>query len=291
MFRKVLKYDFRAVGRLWWILALSVTWISILGAFVLRFMISYFANDMAEFNLIVEMMVIGGIIFLVGSFIAIGASGLLSQLLVYYRFYKNFFTDEGYLTFTLPVSRKTLLLAKTVNAFIWSVFSGALIFLCIGIFILIAPPSEYASQFYRMFFSGFLADAFSFILDGVGAWIIIYAIEAILIFCAYSVFTISLIHLCITIGAIVAKKYKLLAGVGIYYVANMVISTVSQIVMIFGSSIFGAIYDEFIAEASTAAKHGFTTFTMLLVLIAISALAFVTYTVTRKKLECKLNLE
>jgi Trk-type K+ transport system membrane component len=71
----------------------------------------------------------------------------------------------------------------------------------------------------------------------------------------------------------------------------MVISTVSQIVMIFGSSIFGAIYDEFIAKASTAAKHGFTTFTMLLVLIAISALAFVTYTVTRKKLECKLNLE
>ena len=42
---------------------------------------------------------------------AIIASAVVTELLVFVRFYKNFFTDEGYLTFTLPVSRKDLLLS------------------------------------------------------------------------------------------------------------------------------------------------------------------------------------
>ena len=112
MFRKVLKYDFRAVGRLWWILALALTWISVLGAIALRSIISFTSMDMSRYTVLTEIMLIGAIIFLFASFIAICASGLLTQLLVYYRFYRNFYTDEGYLTFTLPVSRKTLLLSK-----------------------------------------------------------------------------------------------------------------------------------------------------------------------------------
>ena len=291
MFRKVLKYDFRAVGRLWWILALSLTWISVLGAIALRSIISFMSMDMARYTILTEVMLIGAIIFLFAAFIAICASGLLSQLLVYYRFYRNFYTDEGYLTFTLPVSRKTLLLSKTVNAFIWTVLSGALIILCLSIFILIAPPAEYAAGFYDSFFRVFLWGGISFFWDKLGAWLIVYVIEGILILSAYTLFSISLIHFCITTGAIVAKKYKLLAGIGIYYVANMAVSIAWQIIMLFGSAIFGGLYDEFLRNASSAVQNGYTALVLLITFVGVSALALVAYLLTQKKLERKLNLE
>lgn len=291
MFRKVLKYDFRAVGRLWWILALALTWISVLGAIALRSIISFTSMDMSRYTILTEVMLIGAIIFLFASFIAICASGLLSQLLVYYRFYRNFYTDEGYLTFTLPVSRKTLLLSKTVNAFIWTVLSGALIIFCISIFIFIAPSTEYASRFYDSFFRVFLWGGITFLWDNLGAWLIVYVIEGILILSAYTLFSISLIHFCITTGAIVAKKYKLLAGIGIYYVANMAVSIAWQIIMLFGSAVFGGIYDEFLRNSSAAVQNGYTALVLLITFVGVSALALVAYTLTQQKLERKLNLE
>ena len=38
-------------------------------------------------------------------------------------FYRNFLTDEGYLTFTLPVKVSTLVISKQINGIIWTVLS------------------------------------------------------------------------------------------------------------------------------------------------------------------------
>lgn len=45
---------------------------------------------------------------------------LLTMALMVYRFYKNLMTDEGYLMFTLPVSRSQLLWAKLIVSTVWS---------------------------------------------------------------------------------------------------------------------------------------------------------------------------
>lgn len=48
---------------------------------------------------------------------------ILTMVFLIYRFYKNFFTDEGYLMMTLPAKPWQLILSKLVNAVIWVVLS------------------------------------------------------------------------------------------------------------------------------------------------------------------------
>ena len=43
-----------------------------------------------------------------------------------YRFYKNLMTDEGYLMFTLPVSRSQLIWSKLIVSMAWGILSAVL---------------------------------------------------------------------------------------------------------------------------------------------------------------------
>lgn len=51
---------------------------------------------------------------------------LLTLVLMVYRFYKNLMTDEGYLMFTLPVSRSQLIWSKLIVSMAWGVLSAVL---------------------------------------------------------------------------------------------------------------------------------------------------------------------
>ena len=80
--------------------------------------------------------------FLLCSVLSLFTACAVTLIFVFIRYYKNFFTDEGYLTFTLPVKRSTLLNAKTVNAMIWGLLLIAFIIACAIPFSIISPPSE-----------------------------------------------------------------------------------------------------------------------------------------------------
>ena len=51
---------------------------------------------------------------------------LLTLVLMVYRFYKNLMTDEGYLMFTLPVSRSLLIWSKLIVSMAWGILSAVL---------------------------------------------------------------------------------------------------------------------------------------------------------------------
>ena len=51
---------------------------------------------------------------------------LLTLVLMVYRFYKNLMTDEGYLMFTLPVSRSQLIWSKLIVSMAWGILSAVL---------------------------------------------------------------------------------------------------------------------------------------------------------------------
>lgn len=55
------------------------------------------------------------------------------------RFYKNMVTDEGYLTFTLPVKVEELVLSKFIVAFLWQIIT---IVLCCGSLFLVFIPGH-----------------------------------------------------------------------------------------------------------------------------------------------------
>ena len=202
MFKKIIKHDFLPIYKIWWIIAVSVLGASFVGAFALRVFAENVTKEIFPF--------ISVICMLIGLFSIIGviSSIAVTSLLAHYRFYKNFYTDEGYLTFTLPVSRKSLLFSKTLNTFIWETAHIILIIICALIYFIIVPPTTETAIINPVVFKG-IGTILSGIWKAVGAWLILYIFEFILVFICMRLFSIVLIELCITIGAIIAKKNKL----------------------------------------------------------------------------------
>lgn len=59
--------------------------------------------------------------------IALCAISFVIVLYIAMRFYKNLYTDEGYLMHTLPVTQKGLIISKLLLAMLWSIVTGIVI--------------------------------------------------------------------------------------------------------------------------------------------------------------------
>ncbi len=291
MFGKILKYDLRSIARYWWIVAVSTLGLSVLGSLAMRFAFEVTEAETSMFILSVGM--IFSLFFSFMSIFGIIASIIVTQILIYLRFYKHFFTDEGYLTFTLPVSRKTLLLSKTLNAFIWTLLHVFLTVIAVIIFIAIAPPT----------FGGGLINtdvlfaipdamglAVSELWNNIGAWSLVYGAEFILMLAISMLFSISLAHMCITIGAVVAKKLKLLAAIGIYYGVNTLLSSILPAVLFLPLFSFVEGLLEELAQAPEQVILAVIAIALLILCLIMAAATFLIYSLTLDKLERRLNL-
>ena len=138
------------------------------------------------------------------------------------RFYKRCFTDEGYLTFTLPVSTHQILLSGIVNTVLGMLVVMLAAVLGIGIIFglfLTAIPQEILwadvwvslGEAWKQIVASFQKNAGEFMMLGASAVVGAFA---------------SLIELmlAVTIGALIAKKHKIIAAVGAYYGINVALS-------------------------------------------------------------------
>lgn len=279
MFGKLLKYDFKYVARIWWMLAVGVLGLSVAASLVFR---AIFLN--INSNGFFAFLSVLGMFFLVVSFIGIFGSLVVTEVLVFVRFYKNFYTDEGYLTFTLPVKRSKLLLSKTLNSIIWFALHTALILVCVVIFLGLGIGSSMGTPPLKT-----VGSSIGWLWDKVGWWLIVYAVEAILLFVVLSAFTTCLVQLCITIGAIVAKKQKVLAAVGIYYLVNTVLSTVGSIcLVVFLSGLEG--FTVLLGGLSALAANAAIALVLLIAILASLLVVLIVYFMTLGRIERKLNL-
>lgn len=224
MLKNLLKYDFKAVLKYWWIAALSCFALSFVGGGCITIL-----NTDRELPGLVYPLTIIGLILVIISFVVFS---VLSVIFVYVRFYKNFFTDEGYLTFTLPVKRSQLLNAKLIMSVGTMLLTGvvcminALIIICIGFSDVI---------FSRNFWEEFRT-MIDTIVNEVGFYLVIYSVETLVIILLSVIFSTLFIFCCITFASIITKKAKVLVAIGIYYVANGIFSFVGQIFYLFGIS-------------------------------------------------------
>lgn len=144
-----------------------------------------------------------------------------------YRFYKGLYTDEGYLTFTLPVKCWQILLSKLLCAVLWMIISFAVIALCAAVIILFGSGDGVVN----LDWVPSLQDALNALKSLKVSYIrmIITAVLSLLIstVCGFSVFFLS-----ITVGAIISKKHKVLAGIGTYYGINLILSTINSLLSV-----------------------------------------------------------
>jgi len=287
MFKKLLKYDMMAVWRLWWLAVMIVPIASVVGSVMLRFIITGTENGAFEGH-ISRLLFIGALLSVFACIVAIVLSFILTMVLIYVRFYKNLFTDEGYLTFTLPVSRKQILLSKTLNAFIWYVLHGLLIGTAIFLFILFAVPPEGNGLINTEIFK-VIGEMFVDLWNIMGAWLLVILAELIIFILLSTLMGIALFHISITVGSVIAKKAKILASVGIYYVFNMVLSLLSQISIYVFIFLIGPGLSNF--EILTDAEGwGMISLLFVIGIAFVGVITALLYNLTQHLLDRKLNL-
>lgn len=164
------------------------------------------------------------ILLMVAGVMAVAICGAASVFVVIWRFYKSRFTDEGYLTFTLPVNNHQLLLSSILN----SIFGVLLVILaCFAavaiafVLVFLAFPQEFLwadvwvswESARQQLWDSFVKNAREFGLFGFS--MMSSALSQLIV-----------LMLAVTVGSLIAKKHKILAAVGVYYGISMVQSLV-----------------------------------------------------------------
>lgn len=102
MLRKLLKYDFKYIFKIWLALSVLSVPMSAFGGYCGPMSIQGSEFDgFFIFGTIISILVIVGV-------------AIIPFVMSLYRFYLSLYTDEGYLTFTLPVKKSDLLLSKFI---------------------------------------------------------------------------------------------------------------------------------------------------------------------------------
>lgn len=138
------------------------------------------------------------------------------------RFYRTMFTDEGYLTLTLPVRTGTLVMAKFWAAFLLlAVFA----FTAMGLYaFMVFTVSEGEIDAVTGILS-MMGGWFAFVADGEVPSVLLGIVNT-LVTCAYA---LGLAFLSLTLGAWWARRHKVAAAVGVYLGAGWALSLLFSI--------------------------------------------------------------
>ena len=223
MFTKLLKHEWRATRGMLGTLCLVCLGASLLGGLTMRYLMLASTQN-AEHNVIVVLNVLA----MVAAMIVVAVAGVAGLFLYIGRFYKSRFTDEGYLTFTLPVSTHQNLLSSMVNSAIGMVIVFFVICAALCIWLMIGftgIPGFYKTVWEKLpeLWEGFLHVCDQMPWKYVGLFLLNVLTG--------SVCELVVLMLSVTIGSIIAKKHKILAAVGMYYGINVVFSIVTSSVM------------------------------------------------------------
>ena len=145
--------------------------------------------------------------------VAICSAGSLFFLI--FRFYKRCFPDEGYLTFTLPVTTHQILLSSLVNTIIGEIIMLVAVCLSVGIAAVLFLAAFPENLIWADVSVG-LKEAFSQMWVSLAEHLDVLASMTVTgIIGALSELIVRM--LAVTIGAMIAKNNKILAAVGVYY--------------------------------------------------------------------------
>lgn len=277
MLKKLLRYDLKSVFKYWWIAAVASLGLSVASGFCISVM-----NAEKDVPTLIAVIIVLTLLF---SIIGIVAFSIISYILIYVRFYKNFFTDEGYLTFTLPVKRSQLLNSKLIASVLTMLCTVTVIFADIIIMFAIGAGYSFYNDLLKPISQAFaeLMGQLS-ISDGLylSSWIIMFLIFLML----SNVFSTLFMFACITFASVITKKAKVITAIGIYYVANGFISGFVQILYMFG---IGAVVD-WVSALQENMQLPIVTIIILGIVLFVALMCWLLYTLEYFMLDRKLNL-
>jgi hypothetical protein len=263
MFAKLLKHEFKTTCRSLGILSIAALVSGAVGGLMLYFALQDVEDISRNILQTLSNLLLGGI------YIGLFIFGAGSSIYLYYNFYKNKFTDEGYLTFTLPASTHQILLSSILNILIWEIILTVVLLLSYLFSVLpalIYLIKEISTEISPSFTPDYPTTTVHF-----SVWQILVTILG------YTSYSLILPLFSITVGSIIVKKHKLLAAFGIGYGVSIAISMLSGFLEVYFMS-FPNYWEEYMGSANLVSS------VMMLILSVIG------YFLMHHFIEKKLNL-
>ena len=273
MVKKLFKHEFLSYMR-----ALLPMHLIMLGIAALTRFVYFFESDTTYFEIVGTSSVVAFVISCVVCLV-------LSYLTIITRFYKNMFTFEGYLSFTLPVTNFQHIMVKALTGTAVIVID----FVAIILAICVATAGELTVELFK---------AGAWILkqatDGVGWQLWLYIPEFIVVMLVSVVGSILMFYSCIAIGQL-SNKNRVLLAIGVYfayYFVTQVLSTI-LIVAITGLSYTNWFNELFVTIGDFVTNHPYTSCHLLFLILFVFAAVFglIFYFITHRIMQKKLNLE
>ena len=226
MFSKLLKHEFKANFGLLGILSLCALGVGLLGGGILNAAI-YISENLSDndVGLVGVTSLYSALMFVI---LALVIYAVAVQFINLYRFYKSRFTDEGYLTFTLPVNAHQIFLSALLHMLAWMVISSLVVLLAVALILLIGVVPHLdllGGDFSDM--EGIFGQMGDILQteQGYDAYQVLTVVQTVFA----PIYSLLLIMTSITLGCVLAKKHKILATVGMYYCISMLVGLLETI--------------------------------------------------------------
>lgn len=269
MVKKLFKHEIFAYLR-----TVIPLYIALLGVALCGRIIQFFENDSIAFDIIM------GASVTVYAVTAI-ATLLLTFVFVVVRFYKNMYTGEGYLTFTLPVTVSQHITVKLFVALLFQFLS------IIGVLLSVAVIT-----FGELFTE--IIKALSYLIkmftENMGYHLWLFAIEFLVALVFLFIYEYMVYYTCISIGQL-SRKNRIISAIGVYFAYYIITQIIGTIIVVLvtlleNSSIVENVI-QFIERHHYATAHIVACGAILFMSIISAVLFFVNRSIMTKK----LNLE
>jgi len=145
MLGKLFKHDMRTLSRPLRFVVLGIICLALLAAFCLAIEVRQADSYANEWNddytrMLQSTMAYTGMIVLLA--LGMGAGIAVIAVFIFVHYYRSMFSDEGYLTHTLPVKSWEILLSKVLSAAVWMIIGAVSIVLGIFIILLLGTSGD-----------------------------------------------------------------------------------------------------------------------------------------------------
>ncbi len=230
MLSKLLKHEWKSVTKVLFPVNLGIILLTIIGSIILS---TELFDSRESFPLALFLLILYALSLMSFTFI--------TMIYVYVRFYKNLFTAEGYLMYTLPVTPIQLFHSKFLVGCFWctfnsllSVLSTTILGFCAGFH---AAATDNMNNLVNFYLDGALSDTmektaetFSF-SDAFGYSPAVFILMLLLLLLTCCVSSVLMGYLSILLGQLI-EKYKLAASIGFYIVIYLATQTITSLVML-----------------------------------------------------------
>ena len=269
MVKKLFKHEINAYLRI-----MLPVYVCLMGVAILGRLIQIFEADTTIYSVINGSSIFA---YVVAVLICFGFSTFFSIT----RFYKNLFTGEGYLTFTLPATPTQHLWVKLLTSMLFAFASFVVVLLSLMTITLGDAFNECVKALVYMA---------KIYIPKIGFHIWLYLLEAVILLILTVSFGYLLYYACISIGQL-SKKNRVLCAVGVYigyYFITQILATIFGVVLtVIANTPFMKVISQFAENHTYAFVH--IIFCVLIVLAAV--MSFVCFIITRHIMTKKLNLE